>query len=339
MTETESTSPPGPGAPLTIAVMAAGIGSRYASGNAGGALKQLESVGPDRATITDYIVFDAWRAGFEEAVFVVRPEIEADFRERIGDRIARHLPVRYVHQTVESFVAPATLEAIEATAGAPRTKPWGTAHAALCAAATIDGPFALVNADDWYGPQAFGHLARELTNPAASKSDHALVGYPIRETLSDEGPVSRGVCVLDDAGALTGLLITPAIEPDGDNAVYEGEDGERHAVPGGALASMNCWGFRGGILPELRTAFADFIDKVASDPSPLSAEIGLPNVVLTAIREGRARVKSLRTDDRWLGLTHPGDLEPARSSIRRFIDAGSYPETLWPSGSTREARD
>ena len=274
----------------TLVVMAAGMGSRY------GGLKQLDRVGPSGETIIDYSIYDATRAGFSKVVFVIRKEIETAFRETIGERFSGRISVDYVYQ--------------ELSAG--RTKPWGTAHAVLCAADSIDTPFAVINADDFYGPQSFRLLAQHL---CSNSPDYAMVAYPLRHTLSSFGPVSRGICDVDSSGFLRKIVERTGIPPKGHASEFTG----------GELVSMNVWGFTPAIFPELNEYFARFVNEHTHDPA---AEAYLPTFVDELIAARRANVRVLRTPDPWFGITYRDDLPRVAASIRSLIAAGQYPECL-----------
>lgn len=290
---TSTTSP-------TLLVMAAGLGSRY------GGLKQLDPVGPCGETIIDYSIYDAIRAGFSKVVFVIRKDIEAAFRETIGARFSSRIAVEYVFQEP----------------GCGRTKPWGTAHAVLVAADAIQTPFAVINADDFYGSNSFRLLAEHF---ASGSPDYAMVGFPLRNTLSPFGTVSRGICELDSGGYLCGIRELTRISADGEHARNTDPDGPITHLTGDELVSMNIWGFTPAIFPALRDSIVRFL---AEHGESQTAEAYLPSFINEQIAADRARVRILQTPDPWFGMTYREDLPRVTASIRALIDSGQYPERL-----------
>lgn len=296
---------------LTLVVMAAGVGSRY------GGPKQLEPIGPNGETFSDYSVYDALRAGFGRVVFVLSRAVEAAFRERVGRRIARHCEVDYVVQRLDRLppgfsVPPA------------REKPWGTAHAVLSCKEAVRGPFAVVNADDFYGRAAFRAVADFLRGNGSDGGPLriCLVGYRVENTLSRHGPVTRGICRVGPGGYLLRIEERRGVRREGERIVADGEE-----IPPGTLVSMNMWGLPPGIFPELEARFPRFLTERA--PEIATAEFLLPEVVGDLVAEGRARVRVLPTDARWFGVTHREDLADARAEIASLIERGVYPERLW----------
>ncbi len=296
----------------TLVIMAAGLGSRF------GGCKQITPVDDRGHVIIDYSIYDALRAGFGRIVCIIKPEMEADFRAAIGDRIARHAELVYAYQTLdrlpEGFAVPEG-----------RVKPWGTAHAVLCAADAIQGDFAAINADDYYGPGSFQAACDFLTSPHGPDS-HAMVGYRIENTLTENGSVSRGICNVD-GGALTGIAERTRIEPREGGAAYI-EGGAEHFIPAGTLVSMNLWAFNHGILDEMRARFVDFLRTRAVE-DPLKAEFYLPSVPDALIREGKAQVRVLETGERWYGVTYREDLDGVKAAMADLCRRGVYPEKLW----------
>jgi NDP-sugar pyrophosphorylase family protein len=274
----------------TLLVLAAGLGSRY------GGLKQLDPVGPSGETILDYSIYDAIRAGYAKVVFVIRKQNEAAFRETAGARWSGHIAVEYAFQELD-------------TTKSGRTKPWGTAHAVLAAADSVQTPFAVINADDFYGAQSLRLLSEHFS---AGLGDYAMVAYPLRNTLSPFGTVSRGICEVDQGGYLRAIVERTHIAADGSST-------------GDELVSMNLWGFTPSLFPELRLYFARFLAGHAND---LTAEAYLPTFVDELIAAGRARVRVLQTPDAWLGMTYREDLPRVAAGIRALIAAGVYPERL-----------
>ena len=319
--------------------MAAGLGRRYGTGNKR-RLKQLEHVGPHGATLLDYTVFDARRAGFDKVVFVVREEIEEDFHRETGRRIAEQIEVSYAHQTMATGLDDRSLLPPE------RSRPWGTGQAALAAAPLVDGACAIVNADDFYGRESIATLAELLRRESGAKESgppgpdrHFMVAYNVRDTLSEHGPVSRGFCSTVD-GCLTGLVITPGLEPHGSDAVYTDDEGERVVVPGDALSSMNLWGFHNSVFELLRLEFNQFVASLEHDPDPEApalAEFGLPSALLTGVETGRCVVEVERASNRWFGITHPEDHDRVQEQISALIQDGTYPEHLWRQRVESEA--
>lgn len=283
--------------------MAAGLGSRY------GGLKQFDPVGPCGETIMDYSIHDAIRAGFSKAVFVIRKDIEAAFRETIRARFASCIEVEYVFQELDGLLP-------------GRTKPWGTAHAVLAAADAIQAPFAVINADDFYGANSFRLLAQHFSSGSA---DYAMVAFPLRNTLSPFGTVSRGICEVDSSGYLCGIRELTRIAPEGDHARNTDPDGHITRLTGDETVSMNIWGFTPAIFPALREYFARFLARHGHD---LTAETFLPSFVGELITAGHARVRVLQTPDPWFGITYREDLPRVAARIGALIADGLYPERL-----------
>ena len=301
-----------------LVVMAAGMGSRY------GGLKQLDPVGNHGQLIIDYSIYDARRAGFETVVFVIKEENEAAFRAGIGDRLARAMDVRYAYQRLEDL--PGCYAVPEG-----RTKPWGTCHAVLAARSAVDGPFAVINADDYYGPEGFRKLYRYLEDhpDRPGCGEYAMVGYRLGNTVTAHGSVARGVCEEDGGHYLTRVTERTCIEQDGADARYT-EDGGATWTPlsGEAVVSMNLWGFSRGFLDEAQARFPAFLDKTLAE-NPLKGEYFLPSVVTQLLEEGRARVKVLHSADRWHGVTYREDRPEVVRAIADMTARGLYPENLW----------
>jgi hypothetical protein len=298
---------------LSLVVLAAGIGSRY------GGLKQVDAVGPGGATLLDYSAYDAWRAGFERVVLVVKEGMEADVRRLVGDRIATRIPVAYAVQK------DAALDGFTPPPG--RTKPWGTGHATLAAAELVEGPFAVINADDFYGRSSYRVLASFLSAPAPGPAPElALVGFPLAATLSQDGPVSRGVCTVDAASHLVGIREWLEVEPDGADARGRDEGGTWRRIPGTTPVSMNFWGFTPAFLPALRDGFARFL---AANAASAKAEYYLLSAVQDLLDAGRARVRVLEGGGPWGGLTYPGDRPRLVAMLESLVARGEYPRELW----------
>jgi UTP-glucose-1-phosphate uridylyltransferase len=301
---------PGNSSKPTLLVLAAGMGSRY------GGLKQIDSVGPAGGTIIDYSVFDAMRAGFGRLVFVIRKDIEAQFREVVGSRFEKRIAVDYVFQE---------LDALPAGFSVPvgRTKPWGTTHAILMAAESIREPFAAINADDFYGQQAYSLMARHLTSGTA---DYAMVGFILRNTLSDFGTVSRGVCQTNGDHYLKSVVELTKIERAGNAARnIEGEN-KFQPLTGDEIVSMNFWGFTPDVFGRLKEGFQNFLGRSGND---LKAECYIPSTVSDLIVSGQAKLKVLRTPDSWFGVTYREDRPRVVDCIRELVNGGAYPERLW----------
>ena len=294
----------------TLLILAAGMGSRY------GGLKQIDPVGPAGETIIDYSIYDALRAGFGKLVFVIRHDIEQQFREIVGARFEKRVAVEYVFQELDKLPPGFSVPA-------GRTKPWGTTHAILQAENTIHEPFAAINADDFYGRQAYQVLAGHLTSGAP---DYAMVGFILRNTLSEFGSVARGVSRVDGNNYLTSIVEMLKIEPDGNGAKDTGADGAITRLTGDEAVSMNFWGFTPAVFGQLREQFTAFLKKSGQEQK---TECYIPATVGALVTAGRAKVKVLRTNDSWFGVTYREDRPRVVESIRKLIARGDYPEKLW----------
>jgi UTP-glucose-1-phosphate uridylyltransferase len=286
-----------------LVILAAGIGSRF------GGVKQVQPVGPHGELIIEYSAFDALRAGFDRLVLVVRRDIEADFRAAIGRRLEARLDVRYVFQEM----------------GEGRTKPWGTGHAVLAARRAVTRPFAAINADDFYGAAAYRALAAHF----GASTDYAMVGYPLRQTLSEHGAVSRGLCERDGAGRLRRITEVTKIEKTATGARYRDAQGVTHPLSGDEPVSMNCWGFTPAVFPQLEELFGEFRAQHGNDPK---AEFYLPTALSALNERGTAKIALLRAEDAWFGLTYREDVPSAQAAIRSLVAAGAYPAPLWDEG-------
>ena len=295
----------------TLLVLAAGMGSRY------GGLKQIEPVGPSGEAIIDYSVFDAIRAGFGKLVFVIRKDIEQAFKEFVGARFEKRMPVEYAYQELESI--PSGFHVPQG-----RTKPWGTTQAVLMCEGVINEPFAMINADDFYGAESYRVLAEHLKS---GSEDYAMVGFVLRNTLSDFGTVARGVCQVNGAGYLTGIVEMTAIGRDGNRAKNTDAEGKVTALTGDEPVSMNYWGFTPKIFPQLREYFTQFLQHNGAD---LKKECYIPNTVNDIIVAGQGKVKVLKSNDPWFGVTYREDHSHVVASIQRLVKEGKYPEKLWP---------
>ncbi len=301
-----------------LVVMAAGMGSRY------GGLKQIDPVGNHGQLIIDYSIYDARRAGFETVVFVIKKALEADFKEAIGDRLSKVMDVRYAYQELDDL--PAGYPVPEG-----RVKPWGTAHAILAARHVVKGPFAVINADDYYGPEAFREIFDYLSTHPDTKDtyEYAMVGYLLGNTVTEYGHVARGVCREDGDHYLAQVIERTHIEKDGADARYTEDGGETWtALPGDTIVSLNLWGFTASFLSEAEGRFPAFLDG-ALQTDPLKGEYFLPSVVDQLLGEGKARVKVLRSRDRWYGVTYQEDKPVVVQAIAEKTEAGVYPDRLW----------
>lgn len=299
--------------PLTLVVMAAGMGSRY------GGLKQIDPVDDAGHIIMDFSVYDAILAGFERVIFIIKKENEQLFREAIGDRISGQIPVTYVHQELSNIP-----ELFSVPDG--RQKPWGTGHAVLSCRDVLDGPFAVINADDFYGRQAFALAAEFLKNQNQEGEKHhfMMVGYRLGNTLTENGHVSRGICVMDQEGYLQGIHERIRIEKRGGGAAYTEDDGKTwQELAPDTIVSMNMWGFTGGLLEELEKRFTVFLEKNLPE-NPVKCEFFLPFAVDEMLQEGLADVKVLPTEDQWFGVTYKEDKPKVVESIRRMEEEGRY---------------
>ncbi len=301
-----------------LVVMAAGMGSRY------GGLKQIDPIDEYGNIIMDFSIYDAIRAGFRKVVFIIKKENEESFRAAIGDRIAKQIETAYVFQDLnnipEGFAVPQD-----------RVKPWGTGHAVLSCIGTVDGPFAVINADDYYGSKAFKLAYDFLANAKEDDKQYQymMVGYQLEKTLTENGHVARGVCVTDEDSHLVKINERTRIEKRGDETAYTEDDGATWTViPQGSTVSMNMWGFSESILEELHARFRAFLEENL-EKNPLKCEYFLPFVVDELLNEGRATVKVLKTDDRWYGVTYKEDKPQVVAAIRALKDQGLYPQKLW----------
>ena len=304
----------------TLVIMAAGMGSRF------GGLKQITPVGPNGEKLIEYAIYDAVQAGFGKVVFIIKHAIEEEFRAQIGDRIAEHVPVEYVFQELdrlpEGFAVPEG-----------REKPWGTGHAIMCCNGVVDTPFAVINADDYYGQTCFQLLADffKETQESDDKLHYAMVGYVLENTLTENGYVSRGVCQTDENDLLTDIVERTRIEWRDGKAAFTEDDGATWTIlPQGAPVSMNCWGFPAGARPRFKDLFANFLTALPeSGANPQKAEFYLPFAVDTMMNEGAADTKMLYTQDKWYGMTYQEDRDAVTAAIRRMTEDGLYPNPLW----------
>ena len=301
-----------------LVIMAAGMGSRY------GGLKQIDPVGPAGQLILDYSIYDAYRAGFRRAVFIIKPELREAFETTIGARAAKRMQVDYVYQTADRLP-----EGLSAPAG--RVKPLGTAHAIYCVKGVVDAPFAVINSDDFYGADAYEKMFRYLSqiDPADPVHRCCMVGYKTENTLTENGSVARGVCTADANGRLTSIVERTKIFRGDDGLIhYDAENGEPGGViPEGTSVSMNLWGFPPRYLEELDSLLRRFFaGSLAADP--MKAEIYLPTTVDVLTKEGKATAQVLTTDARWFGVTYREDKPAVVAAIAKMTENGDYPREM-----------
>lgn len=299
---------------LTLLVLGGRNGSRY------GGLKQLDEVGPSGETVMDYSVFDAMRAGFDRVVFVIRKDIEEAFRAAIGSRYADRIEVAYAFQDMNDL--PAGFRVPEG-----RTKPWGTGQAVYAARKLLDGPFAVINADDFYGADSYRKLAGYLKSaPEDGKIRGCIASFVLSNTLSENGSVSRGICSADAAGNLSKVVENTKIFRRDGKVISVQEDGAELEFTGEELVSMNSWGFMPELVGELERLFTGFLEEHGTE---LKSEFYLPFAVDTLIREGRAEIKMLKSEDSWFGITYREDKPFVQAALRKLVAEGAYPEKLF----------
>ena len=300
-----------------LVIMAAGMGSRY------GGLKQIDPVDNEGHIIMDFSIYDAKRAGFEKVVFIIKKAIEKEFKAGIGDRISQYMDVEYVYQELDTLP-----EGFEVPEG--RVKPFGTGHAILSCKDVVDGPFAVINADDYYGVHAFQEIYNYLTeNEDDEKYHYAMVGYILSNTLTENGYVSRGICEMDKDAFLTGITERTHIEQRDMGVQFTEDDGQTwEDIAADSIVSMNMFGFTASMLKELECRFPEFLEKGLKE-NPMKCEYFHPSVVSDLIEEDKADVKVLRSEDRWYGITYKEDKEAVVSAVQKLKDTGVYPQHLW----------
>ncbi|MBQ8689941.1 MAG: nucleotidyltransferase [Clostridia bacterium] len=298
-----------------LVIMAAGMGSRY------GGLKQIDTVDPEGHIIIDYSIFDAIKAGFKDVTFIIKKEIEKDFREVMDAHLAgKDINVKYVYQELDKLPEGYTVPD-------GRRKPWGTAHAILCCLGTVDAPFAVINADDYYGANAFTKIYNFLKNSTDDEKYHfAMVGYRIKNTVTEQGTVSRGICQANDDGMLTEIIERTKIGT-ANGKIYFTEDGVDTELDPDALVSMNLWGFTPAYIQECAKRFPEFLDKNLP-VNPEKCEFFLPTVVAELIAEGKADVKVLDNSDKWYGVTYKEDKVAVAKAFEDLKAAGVYPKNF-----------
>ncbi len=298
----------------TLLVMAAGMGSRY------GSLKQMDPVGVSGEAIIDYSIYDAWRAGFGKVVFVIRHAFEADFREFFApSRFAGKIEVDFVFQELDKLPGGFSVPA-------GREKPWGTNHAVMMGKTAIDGPFAAINADDFYGRDAFKVMADYLCSVEGQQGKYSMVGYELSRTMSEHGSVSRGICEVDAQGNLAGMVERTKIMHDAGGIVYFDEDGDKYPLAPDTPVSMNMFGFTPDYFDRSEELFKDFLRANATN---LKSEFYIPSAVNALIHSGQATMRVLRTTADWFGVTYKEDRPGVVAKIRALVDQGQYPAKLW----------
>lgn len=310
-----------------LIIMAAGMGSRY------GGLKQIDPVSDKGEIILDFSLYDAMMAGFEDVIFVIKEENETDFRALIDERAGKHMNVRYAFQKIEDIP-----EGYKVPEG--REKPWGTCHAVMSARHLVNGPFAVINADDYYGPGAFQSMydfleksaeeaaKEEAAGTKSAQYEFCMIGYELKNTITENGHVSRGVCDVTDGGYLKDIVErTKIMRRDG--GIQYTEDGESWVtLPEDTVVSMNFWGFSKDMMTEMVAGFPEFLDE-ALKTNPLKGEYFLPGVVDTLLKEEKARVRVLRSRDKWYGVTYKEDKQTVVDALQAMKDKGLYPDVLW----------
>lgn len=299
-----------------LVVMAAGMGSRY------GGLKQIDPLGPNGQIILDYSIYDAYRAGFSRVVFIIKPELKDAFENAIGAKARKYMQVDYAFQTLDNLP-----DDLSAPAG--REKPLGTGHAVWCAGDLLDVPFAVINADDFYGADAFQKMYDFLSQTEDDdKYRYCMVGYKVENTLTDNGTVSRGVCTADENGYLASIIERTAIARAADGKIHFSENGaDAGVIADGTPVSMNLWGFTPSFMRELTAQLRDFFaEKLPQNPE--KGEFYLPAAVDTLIQRGKATAKLLTTDARWFGVTYREDKPTVQAALKDLTDAGAYPQDL-----------
>ncbi len=295
----------------TLLILAAGMASRY------GSMKQIQGFGPSGETIMDYSIYDAIRAGFTKVVFIIRKDFADDFKNIFEPKLKGKVATDYVYQDLHAFTG-------DYAVPAERTKPWGTAHAVLCAKDAVKEPFAVINADDFYGRDAFekayGFLTKEVSDEL-----YCIIGYELAKTLSDNGTVSRGVCQVDANGNLISIAERTKIYRDGDKITYE-EGDKKFEVPFDSKVSMNFWGFDPSVFTYTEKLFAEFLKEQGNNPK---AEFFIPIIGDKLIKEGKGNIKVIPTDAQWFGVTYKEDAPEVQASLNALIAKGEYPSNLW----------
>jgi UTP-glucose-1-phosphate uridylyltransferase len=295
----------------TLVILAAGMGSRY------GGLKQMDSVGPGGEAIIDYSLYDAIRAGFGKVVFIIRTDFAAQFKERFEPRLKGRIDVDYAYQSLDKIPDGFTLNP-------SREKPWGTAHAVWMADGLVNEPMAVINADDFYGKEAYQAMADFLVS-SADESEYAMIGYHVNKTLSDYGSVSRGVCMTNEQGYLTGVVERTKIIRDADGIFFYEPEG-RFSLDENTPVSMNFWGLKPNVFKYLKDGFSKFLREKGNEPK---SEYFIPILINDNILSGRITTKVIECDANWFGVTYIEDKPLAQKEIQKLIETGEYPENLW----------
>ena len=299
-----------------LAIMAAGMGSRYQG------LKQIDPIGKNGEIIMDFSLYDALQAGFRKVIFIIKKELEVSFREVIGNKVSRFMEVEYAFQSLDDL--PQGYSVPEG-----RVKPWGTGHAVLSCGSMINGPFAVINADDYYGKQAYQLIYDYLSQTHDDeKHRYAMVGYTLENTMTEHGHVARGVCEVSEDGYLQDINERIRIEKRDGKSQYTDDGKNWTVIPAGSIVSMNFWGFSAGFLAELERKFPIFLDRVLQE-NPLKGEFFLPSVVDALLKEERATAKVLHTPDKWYGVTYREDKPKVAAALQQMQKMGLYPQKLW----------
>ncbi len=299
---------------MTLVILAAGMGSRY------GGLKQIDPITDNNEFIIDFSIFDAVRAGFDKVVFIIKEENFEAFRDTVGARVEPYVKVEYAFQEIDKLP-----EGFSVPEG--RVKPWGTSHALLCAREFVDDNFAVINADDFYGKDAFAKLAEHLKSIKPTDKNYCMVGYILRNTLTENGTVSRGRCVTDDKGMLDSITELTKIKTDGADALYLNDNDEWEALSGDTIVSMNCWGLTPTVFPKLEEGFVKFLS--GESGKALKSEFYLPGAIDDMMHAGECDVKVISTTAAWYGVTYSEDKPAVKASLRALMESGEYPEKLW----------
>ncbi len=299
---------------MTLVILAAGMGSRY------GGLKQIDPITDGGEFIIDFSIYDAVKAGFDKVVFIIKEENYDAFRETVGARVEPYVKVEYAFQSLDKIP-----EGFAIPEG--REKPWGTSHALLCAADKVDDNFAVINADDFYGRDAFVKLADHLKAIDKISTDYCMIGYVLRNTLTENGTVSRGRCETDDSGMLTSITELTKIKTNGNDALYLNDSGEWEALSGDTVVSMNCWGLTPAIFDELKSGFVSFLSSPKG--KELKSEYYLPGAVDDMMKVGKCTARVYPTTAAWYGVTYSEDKAGVKAALRALMDGGEYPQKLW----------
>lgn len=296
----------------TLVIMAAGMASRY------GSMKQIQQFGPSGETIMDYSIYDAIRAGFDKVVFIIRKDFAEDFKAIFEPKLKGKIKTEYVFQEMDAYLG-------EYSVPADRKKPWGTSHAILCAQNAVDEPFAVINADDFYGADGF-QKAYDFLTTECNERTYGLVGYQLATTLSENGSVSRGVCQVDENNNLVAINERVKLYRENGQMVYEESDGSKHPVPEDAKSSMNFWCFHPSLFPFIQEEFKTFLAQNINDPK---AEFLIPYTADQFIKTGKGVIKVLPTNAQWFGVTYKEDAPVVTENIKQLVESGAYPKSLW----------